>query len=308
MARRMPPTNALRAFEAAVRNGSYTAAASELGVTHGAISKQIQSLSEWFGQDLFYRSGHRMVPTTRSRDYAAEIGDALDRLSDASERFEAEHSSSILYVAAPATFAMRWLIPRLQSFHSKHPSIEVRITTTSAIDMGKGPRGPFDLIIYRTAIDDDEHNTVRFLIEHSTVLASPQLLKKRPLREVADLSDHIALISDSRGGEWEEWLAVAGIRGPVQSRRYRFNHYFVTLQAAIDGIGVMVGPMPILADDVEQGRLAIPFPDVQAIPRCYLARFARDARNSPPTETFLSWLVSEGQASMKTHAITNLPT
>ena len=306
MARRIPPMSALRAFEAAVRTGSYTSAASELGVTHGAISKQIQSLSDWFGQDLFYRSGHRMIPTTRSRDYAAEVGDAFDRLLDASERFTAEHSLNILYVAAPATFAMRWLIPRLQSFHRDNPSIEVRITTTSAIDMGKGPRGPFDLIIYRTAIDDDEHNTVRFLIEHSTVLASPELLKKRPLRSPADLSDHIALISDTRGGEWEEWLAVAGFQGPVQLRRYRFNHYFVTLQAAVDGIGTMVGPMPILADDVQQGRLVIPFPEIHAVPRCYLARYARDARNSPPTETFLSWLVAEGQISMKQHAITNI--
>ena len=173
MYRRLPPISALRAFEATVRTGGISSAARELGVTHGAVSKQIQSLSEWYGQELFYRSGTRIVPTKRSIDFAAEVGSVFNRLVDASDRYLVQNTSNALYVSAPATFAMRWLIPRLQSFHAKNPDIEVNVTTTSAIDLGKGQEGPFDLIIYRTAIDDDEHNTERFLLEHSTVLASP---------------------------------------------------------------------------------------------------------------------------------------
>src|ERR1700744_5187979 len=121
--RRLPPLNALRVFEVAARTGSYAEAAAELGLTHGAVSRQIGALERWLGQRLFARSGRRMVATPIARLFAAEVDAAFERVAAAAEACGRPGARRGLRVSAPIRFAMRWLIPRLERFHRDHPSV-----------------------------------------------------------------------------------------------------------------------------------------------------------------------------------------
>jgi LysR family glycine cleavage system transcriptional activator len=129
--RRLPPLNAIKAFEAAARHGSFTRAAVELCVTHGAVSRQIRALEEWLGVKLFVRTSRNAVVTEAGAALLNETGPALDRLAAAAERLRQRRFQQSLRVAALPTFAMRWLIPRLPAFQRDHPEIEVRLITAS---------------------------------------------------------------------------------------------------------------------------------------------------------------------------------
>lgn len=127
--RRLPPLNALRVFEVAARTGSYAEAATQLGVTHGAVSRQIAVLEDWLGQRLFTREGRRMVATPMASAFAAEVALLFDRLAVAAEACGRPGARHILRVSAPTSFAMRWLIPRLAQYRADHPHVEVSVTT-----------------------------------------------------------------------------------------------------------------------------------------------------------------------------------
>ena len=129
---RLPPLNAIKAFEAAARLGSFTRAAEELNVTHGAVSRQIRLLEDWLGVRLFLRTSRNAVPTQAGSELLAEAGPALDRLAVVSRQMQNRaRARGLLHVSALPTFAMRWLIPRLPDFQRDHPGLELRIVTAS---------------------------------------------------------------------------------------------------------------------------------------------------------------------------------
>ncbi len=133
--RRLPPLNAVRAFEAAARRGSFMDAAAEIGVTHGAVSRQIQLLEEWFGAPALFRRMNRGVTLTpQGGALLAEFGPALDRISAAARQHTERRGgpvATVLRVNALATFSLRWLLPRLTLFRDQHPGIEVQLTTAN---------------------------------------------------------------------------------------------------------------------------------------------------------------------------------
>src|ERR1700722_13933 len=171
--RRLPPLNALSVFEVAARTGSYAAAASELGLTHGAVSRQITALENWLGQKLFMKSGRRMVATPNARIFAAEVGLSFDRLAVAAQACGRPGARRILRVSAPTSFAMRWLIPHLVTFHAEHPDMEVAVTTVSTVH--EELRGGFDVAIRRGSVKHNawpQHRASRILDEVDTLIMS----------------------------------------------------------------------------------------------------------------------------------------
>src|SRR5438552_19198247 len=125
---RLPPLNAVKAFEAAARLGSFSCAAEELNVTHGAISRQVRLLEGWLGIRLFVRTRRNPVPTRAGTDLLAEVGPALERVAAVSLRLHNNAPAlGLLHVSALPTFAMRWLIPPLPEFQRDHPGLELRI-------------------------------------------------------------------------------------------------------------------------------------------------------------------------------------
>ncbi|KQP05816.1 LysR family transcriptional regulator [Methylobacterium sp. Leaf99] len=296
--RRLPPLHALRVFEVAARAGSHVAAAAELGLTHGAVSRQVAVLEAWFGQRLFVRVGRSVVPTPAARAFAEAVSLTFDRLDAAAEICGRPLAPRTLRVSTPTTFAMRWLIPRLDGFHAARPEAEVVVTTTTTLH--NALRGGFDLAVRREPrLGTGAHHpwgayrAVPFLREANTLVASPSLLAARPLCTPHDLEGATLLTSETRPGDWTDWLAAAGLPPDTGSRR-TFDHYFVALQATADGLGYGLGPLPVLSGDLATGRLVAPFPEI-VVPRPgYVALVPNDADKTSTLAAFVDWLMAEG--------------
>ena len=293
--RRLPPLNALRVFEVAARTGSYAGAGAELGLTHGAVSRQIAALERWLGQRLFVRAGRRMVATPAARAFAAEVSLSFDRVINAADACGRLDARRILRVSAPTTFAMRWLIPRLDGFHAARPEVEVVVTTTTTLH--DELRGGFDVAIRRGSAEQDswpQHRADPFLAEADTLIMSPSLFDRRPVRQLADLARHVLLVTETRPGDWTDWLDHAGLQPAIEPRRRVFDHFFVTLQAVVDGLGLGIGPLPVLQADLAAGRLVAPLPAISVPRKGYVALVPFDADKTASLTGFIEWLKAEG--------------
>jgi len=300
--RNLPPLHALHVFEIAARTGSYAEAATELGVTHGAVSRQIAALENWLGQRLFIKDGRRMVATPMARIFAAEVGLSFDRLAVAAEACGRPGARRILRVSAPASFAMRWLIPRLPGYHARHPDVEVAVTTVSTVleDL----RGGVDVSIRRGVAREHawpQHDVVPVLGEMDTLIMSPALFAQRPIRAPGDVEGHTLLATETRGGDWASWLEEAGVPHLAAHSRQLFDHYYVTRQAVEDGLGIGIGPLPMLGIDIAAGRLMTPLPHIRVPRPGYVAVIPRQGTGGTPVGGFVEWLA--GQAHTGADAI-----
>jgi LysR family glycine cleavage system transcriptional activator len=295
--RLLPPLNAIRAFEAAARHGSFKEAADELGVTHGAVSRQIRLLEDWLGPPpLFRRMNRRVVLMPAGIALLAEATPALDRLAAAARLHKGRHgdrSTTTLHVNALATFSLRWLLPRLDSFRATHPDIEVRLTTSN--EPLDALAEPFDVVI-RGGPDMFHDFTERKLFdEHRLPVCSPGLLQRHPLAEVGDLEKHTLLHVSTMPRLWHDWLTVAGNPNLVSAASLTLDHFYLTVQAAVDGLGVAMGPSALIADDLAASRLVAPFPQVSLPARGYYAYLPRTHPTDPATTAFCDWVERAGR-------------
>jgi LysR family glycine cleavage system transcriptional activator len=292
--RRLPPLNALRVFEVAARTGSYADAAAQLGVTHGAVSRQIGLLESWLGQRLFVKDGRRMVATPMATIFAAEVGLSFDRLTVAAEACGRPGARRILRVSAPTSFAMRWLIPRLHRYHADHPGVEVAVTTVSTVL--EELRGGVDVAIRRGVVREQawpQHRVVPVLEDMDTLIMSPALFEQRPIVQPADIEGHTLLATETRGGDWAGWLEAAGLQHLAGYPRHVFDHFFVTRQAVEDGLGIGIGPLPMLEIDIAGGRLMTPLPGIRVPRTGYVALIPRQGDADNLFAGFVDWLVGE---------------
>ena len=289
---RLPPLNAIKAFEAAARLGSFTRAAEELSVTHGAVSRQIRLLEEWLGTSLFLRTSRNAVPTRAGTDLLADAGPALDRLASASLRLQSGKAREVLHISALPTFAMRWLIPRLPEFQQEHPALETRIVTAST--PAEQFRMGVDVVVSGPARQPGWIGS-RFLGEAYLPLLSPGLMKQRPLRSPADLAHHTLLHAATRRQMWLRWLAAAGIPNLKPARDQVFEHFYFAIQAAIEGLGVAMGPLALVGDELREGRLVAPIKEPAIRTRGYFV-YAPETNSEAPAITALrQWLVNAGR-------------
>jgi LysR family transcriptional regulator, glycine cleavage system transcriptional activator len=293
MPRRLPPLNALRVFEAAARAESFSAAAAELYVTHGAVSRQVRQLEEWLGLDLFERRGRRVLLTVAGRTYLSEISAALDRIALATQEQLRATREQIVRVNAPTTFALRWLLPQLSGFQRANPAVEVRLTTSEEPIEKLGDE--CDVAIRGSEQKSAGYAVNEFLSEVRLPVCSPKVLESHPIHSVQDLAHHTLLHSATYPGLWAEWLAASGNPGLVARNSQQLDHFYLTLQAAIDGLGIAMGPTALVALDVEEGRLVFPF-DGPALPAWRYCSYVRHARlEDPAIDIFLTWLRELGQ-------------
>jgi LysR family transcriptional regulator, glycine cleavage system transcriptional activator len=249
------------------------------------------------GQRLFVRSGRRMIATPIGRAFAAEVSLSFDRITAAADACGRPGARRILRVSAPTSFAMRWLIPRLVTFHADHPDMEIAVTTVSTVH--EELRGGFDVAIRRGSAKHNawpQHHASPILDEVDTLIVSPTLFAQRPIRTPADVAAHLLLASETRPGDWTQWLDAAGLSYLVGQRRQVFDHFFVTFQAVVDGIGIGVGPLPLLSAEVAAGRIVTPLSDI-TVPRVgYVALVPFDAEKTAPLRTFVDWLAATGKS------------
>jgi len=293
MKRNLPPLNALRAFEAAGRLCSFKEAAVQLNVTQGAISQSVRLLEQWLGAPLFERHNRRVVLTPAAKAYLAEIGPLFEQLSLATVRFGSPGSlPRTLSVSAPATFTLRWLVPRLETFRARFPGIEVQVQTSNkSVERLKEP---CDIVIRGGPDTLYGYETRPFLAEERIPVCSPALMQRLALRTPDDLRQHTLLHTSSLPRLWPDWLASADVPALKPAATVVFDHFYLTLQAAIDGLGIAMGPTALVSSDLASGRLVMPFAEPRLASRSYCTYVPLEKRMDDTVMLFRAWLEEEG--------------
>jgi LysR family transcriptional regulator, glycine cleavage system transcriptional activator len=244
------PLSALRAFATAAQWTNQVRAAEELGVTHGAISRQIGKLEQWIGQDLFYRQGRQLVLTPTGEFLAAKIGHSLTEMMSACLDIAGTGKQHIVTIEAPTTFAMYWLLPRLKDFESRVPDTEISLATRMTNQSYDGPLG--DIVITRErGLDRRLQSFDKFVLmdEDMRLLAAPSFLESANILKARDVLHHQMVSTVTRPTDWPNWLSNAGLRGEHVRFRHLFDHLFVALNCARDGLGTIVAPRNIFENE-----------------------------------------------------------
>jgi LysR family glycine cleavage system transcriptional activator len=319
--RRLPSLNALRAFESAARHMSFSQAAVELNVTQGAISRQIKSLEDYLGVPLFRRLPRSLELTDEGRQYVGPLHQAFEYMYRATEAFLEGRRIATLNVNVLPTFGMRWLIPRLTDFTAACPSIEVRMISSIrpvdfkledcdvAIRVGPskrnhrtGERSPIDLVMTH---DWQDVRAIPLVPDRLVVVCSPSLRDgKPPLRTPADLERHTLLHTTTREYAWTYWLSQNQLGGLTSRTRLVFGHFFMTIQAAIEGKGVAVVPRVLIESELSSGTLVTPFEGADLTAGMYYLLARESDWHSQKIQKFRAWILSEaekGQSPLTPH-------
>jgi len=214
--RRLPPLNALRAFETAARHLNFSRAADELSVTPGAVSQQIQNLEDYVGASLFRRTPRGLLLTDAAQTALPALREAFDRLAEAAALLTAAVDGRRLTVTAAPSFAAKWLVPRLGRFEAAHPQVDVWLSADmDLVDFGAGE---VDVAIRYGAGPYPGLEAIRLMKETVAPVISPELMAANPLNQPADLARHVLLHdgspdADDSCPDWQMWLAARGVRG-----------------------------------------------------------------------------------------------
>jgi DNA-binding transcriptional LysR family regulator len=296
--RKLPPLKALPAFELSAVHASFSAAAQELGLTHGAVSRQIKALEDHLGVALFRRLSRRLELTPAGAALLPAVREALQRLEASTGQVAAQSRQGPLVVSCLATFMMRWLIPRLYGFASAHPGIEVRLSASHRpVELAHG--GVDVAIRLDTARQRRGIAAHRFLPDRVGPVASPAFLERHRIRRAADLARLTLLHTETRPQAWKDWLALAGVEGIDAGKGPRFEHTYFLLEGAASGLGVAVGSEPLVAPDLASGRLVAPLGFV-ASGASYCLLHARETARTAKIAAFRSWLLNEAREAAPT--------
>ena len=295
MTARLPSLNGLRAFEAAARHLSFTQAASELNVTQTAISHQIRRLEEELGVRLFIRKNRALALTPQARDYLPGVRAAFNDLRLATDRLLRKEDDHVLTVSTLASLAAKWLLPRLTAFQEAHPGLDVRITTSTALVDFKGR--DVDAAIRWGRGHWPGVRAEWLMADEVFPVCSPALLAgKRPLRTPEDLRDHVLLHTSTNSDDWRQWLTAAGLPSDISKQPgITFDLNLMTVQAAIDGIGVAMGRTSYVQDDIAKGRLVVPFNIALPADAGFYLVSPEGAAEPPKLKAFRQWLLASAK-------------
>ena len=288
MKQKLPPLNALRAFEASARLMSVQQAARELNVTPSAVSQQVHNLERWVGFPLLERGSRKLQPTTQGRAYQGALASAFEQIAEATASLSAGRASQSICITCTPGFTVQWLVPRLQEFQDKHPEIDVRIDASTRLvdlrgeDVDLGVRhglGRYPGLVSEKLLDDD-----------LVPAASPRLLTGRNrLRAPNDLTRHTLLHIETRD-DWRMWLQAHGVdidwrRGPL------LVDTAIGIQAAVAGRGIILARRSLIGDELASGRLVAPLPQGLSTGTGYFLVYPPERMSSAPIRAFRNWLL-----------------
>lgn len=295
--------NALRAFEASARHGSFSGAAEELNVTSAAVGQLVRTLEEWLGASLFHRAvtgRSRLVPTETAQRALPDIRAGLDRLSFGLESLKIGGIRVTLTVTVSPAFAAKWLLPRIHRFQTKCPNMDVRLDTNLKLSdfVAQG----IDVGVRYGAGSWSGLTAEKLMAEEIYPVCSPEFAKQFDTpRELLDETLIHDLSVDSQAGfiTWGQWLAKAGAGDVAPSKRgLHINNSAAVLQAAVEGQGVALARSIMAHDDVASGRLVRLFPDI-ALPSslAYYVVYRPECAALPKLLAFRDWLFDEAPAN-----------
>jgi LysR family transcriptional regulator, glycine cleavage system transcriptional activator len=290
MAARFPPLAALRPFEAAARLESFTRAAHELHLTHGAVSHQVRALEEHLGTPLFARKGKRVSLTPAGRTFAERVRSALEEIARAADATRARNTKRLSISVLPS-FASRWLMPRLIGFMDRHPDVEVNVSASTSLtnfaaeDVDLAIRfgvGPYPRVFCE-----------RFLGDEYFPVASPKMNRGKLPRKPADLADPAFRIIREDRDYWPYWFAAAGVPFEDRIRGPLFNDSTYSLQAAARGEGIALARRSIVGEDIERGLLKRLFRLSVPSAESYWFVCPKESADTPNVKAFREWVKGE---------------
>lgn len=293
MVRRLPPLNSLRAFEAAARHRSVSAAARELCVTHGAVSQHVAKLERYLGTAVFVREGARLRLTPDGEAYASHLSYLFDQLHETTAKcFAARRKSGTLRIGAYPTFADKVLIPRLAQFRRVFPDITFQIETSHTsfdpasldVDMAVrlGNTGDWPDLVCHHLVD-----------EELLPVGSPELLCGRKLHDARDFEPFVLLHAQQRPDDWQTWLKSAGIDRIDAHGGMRFDHSGMVYHAAMSGLGLAMAQTAHVQEELQQHRL-VPLADTPVkTHRAYFLVYLPSQSGDPKIAAFAQWLAHE---------------
>lgn len=297
MAARLPPLNALRTLEAAGRLMSFTRAAEELHVTPGAVSRQIRTLEDLFGFQLFDRNYREVQLTQEGRVYVESLGDSFRQMERATRRLIESRRHQVLHIHCAITFTLRWLVPRLVRFHARRPREELRLATLLLDDEELAGSTHVNVQIRSAAI---MASLAPRLAGHRVIdvdlvpVCSPALLRSGALdADGAQIGNNTLLHSNARPHDWGAWLTAAGIRDVDAGSGIRFESSSLAYQAAIEGIGIAMGMRSLVEGDIRAGRLVCPHHFVKQTETGFYIVYSSAVPTDGAVAEFRDWLLAE---------------
>lgn len=293
---RLPPLNALRAFEAAGRHLSFKKAAEELCVTQGAVSRHIRLLEEHVGTHLFLRQHRQVVLTASGDQYLRDVREAFRRLHEATAALVADSDRVSLKVRVPPTFAIRWLVPRMAQFQARHPDMSVQIST------------PFSSLVFERDVDMAVYYPTpalpagivveRLFDEVLLPIVSPSIALSGPaLNAPDDLRHYTLLHSMLRVHDWQQWLSAAGATQVDPWSGLKFENSALVYRGVSEGVGVAVAQVMFAADDTISGQFLAPFETCVRNDTGYFLVYPEDRLHNPAAREFRDWLLEEMERS-----------
>lgn len=276
------PLSALRAFATAAQWKSLGRAADELGVTHGAISRQVGKLEQWIGQDLFSRQGRQLVLTPTGELLAAKVGHSLTEMMSACMDIAGTGKRHLVTIEAPTTFAMYWLLPRLKDLEARAYETEISLATRMTNQSYDGPLG--DIVITRgPGLDRRLQNYDKFILmdEDMCLLAAPSFLETAGIAKARDVLLYQTVGTVTRPTDWPHWLNSAGLSGEHIRFRHIFDHLFVALHCVRDGIGTIVAPRNVFRNDAGEMLFRPVLPQITFKGQPYLVYHRSVSRTGP---------------------------
>lgn len=287
--RYMPSMPSLLALEAVERTGSASAAAAELNLTQGAVSRQLQVLEGQLGLALIIRDKHRLRLTPAAQDYCREIRRALQALSQASLTLRANPNGGALNLAILPAFGMHWLAPRLARFASLHPEVTVNLSTRlKPFDF---EATNFDAAIHYGRQDWPGADYLPLMQEELLAVASPGLIKT-PLTSANDIHSYPLLQLESRTGDWGRWLAHHGLTGQ-RPPAMLFDQFATMTQGAIHGLGLALIPLFLITRELAEGRLIPAFGEPIKSLGSYFLVWPKEVTERAPLTSFRNWISGE---------------
>lgn len=292
MTRRLPPLYALRAFEAAARHASFTRAGEELAITQSAVSRHIRTLEEHFGCRLFERHGRQLQLTEPARLLLPGLRDGFDALERACTALRVDDAT--LRLKAPSTLTLRWLLPRLSRFRHLNPDIEVQLTSAwMDVDSVDFQREPFDCaVLLGSGQFSPEWETAALFAEWLVPVCDPdEAVEPWTLQRLRD-SELLHPTPDRR--DWRRWLQRTGLGEEVSLKGGQvFDTLELGIVAAARGYGVSIGDLVMVAEDVAQGRIGLPWPVGVASGESYHLVWPRARRGQERFQRLRDFLLAE---------------
>lgn len=289
----LPPLSALRAFEATARLGSVTAAADELSVTHGAVSRQLKTLDEHFGVALFTKAGRGLVLTHHGEQLQSGVGEAFAKLRDSCTLLKHEVKDAPFTLACPGSLLARWLIPRLERLNQALPELKLQVVVSDTEQPGQ-PDANATLAFFEPPWPADGE-MIALMPEKICAVVSSQLAAHiDPLSPETLLANKL-LYTTSRPQAWPQWANAHGL-GQAQleealSKGQGFGHLYYLVEAAVAGLGIAIAPTLLVADDLTSGRLIAPWGSIETPAR--LCLWLPPHTNALRSESLAGWLRKE---------------